>query len=238
MLFRIEKPPFEATLEQASANVASAQASWRMPRVSLARARELQQTGAGTRVALDNAQAQERTANAGLLGAQAQVRTAEISLGYTEIVSPIDGKIGRATYTPGNVVSPTLTEPLATIVSQDPMRVVFTVSARAAVEFRNRYEPRGGVNAVVIRIRTHRWAALSAARPDPVRRHPDRPQHRQPADPRADPNPRRTEVQAGDAGDRELIDGSSSPSPSRVPSRCRPSSCPAPRCCRTRAATT
>jgi membrane fusion protein (multidrug efflux system) len=207
VLFRIEKPPFEATLEQARANVASAQAQLENARVALARARELQQTGAGTRVALDNALAQERTANAGLLGAQAQVRTAEISLGYTEIISPIDGKIGRATYTPGNVVSPTLTEPLATIVSQDPMRVVFTVSARAAVELRNRYEPRGGVNAVVIRIRT-----------TDGRLYPQRGRI-QFVDTQIDrntdslliralmPNPRRAEVQAGDAGDRELIDG-------------------------------
>ena len=189
VLFRIEKPPFEATLEQAKANVASAQATLENARVSLARARELQQTGAGTRVALDNAQAQERTANAGLLGAQAQVRTAEISLGYTDIVSPIDGKIGRATYTPGNVVSPTLTEPLATIVSQDPMRVVFTVSARAAVDLRNRYEParrsqcRGDPHP-----RPPMGGSIRSAA-DPVRRHPDRPQHRQPADPRADPEP-------------------------------------------------
>src|SRR3954469_14414139 len=74
VLFRLEKPPFEAQLEQARANVASAQATLENARVALARARELQVTGAGTRVALDNAQAQERTANAGLLGAQAQVR--------------------------------------------------------------------------------------------------------------------------------------------------------------------
>jgi membrane fusion protein (multidrug efflux system) len=207
VLFRIEKPPFEATLEQARANVASAQATLENAKVSLARARELQQTGAGTRVALDNALAQERTANAGLLGAQAQVRTAEISLGYTDIVSPIDGKIGRATYTPGNVVAPTLTEPLATIVSQDPMRVVFTVSARAAVELRNRYEPRGGASAVVIRIRTTDGRAYP---------HPGRIQF---IDTQIDrntdslliraliPNPRRQEVAAGGAGDRELIDG-------------------------------
>ena len=45
------------------------------------------------------AQAQERTSSAQVLGAQAAVRIEEINLGYTEIVSPIDGKIGRATLT-------------------------------------------------------------------------------------------------------------------------------------------
>ena len=207
VLFRLEKPPFEATLEQARANVASAQATLENARVALARARDLLPTGAGTRVSFDNAQAQERTANAGLLGAQAAVRTAEISLGYTDIFAPVDGKIGRATYTPGNVVSPTLTDPLATIVSQDPMRVVFTVSARAGVELRNRYEPRGGINAVVIRIRT-----------TDGRLYPERGRI-QFVDTQIDrntdslliraliPNPRREGAQAGATGDRELIDG-------------------------------
>ena len=207
VLFRIEKPPFEAQLEQARANVASAQATLENARVALARARELSQTGAGTRVALDNAQAQERTANAQLLGAQAAVRVAEISLGYTDILSPIDGKIGRASLTPGNVVTPTLTDPLAVVVSQDPMRVVFTVSSRAAGELQARYESRGGVNAVVVRVR------LSDGRPYPqagriefidtqVDRNTDSLLLRA-----LIPNPRRAGVQPGSPGDRELIDG-------------------------------
>ncbi|MBK1657072.1 efflux RND transporter periplasmic adaptor subunit [Paracraurococcus ruber] len=206
VLFRLEKPPFEAALEQSRANVASAQATLENARVSLARARELRQTGAGTQVALDNAQAQERTANAQVLAAQAQVRVAEINLGYTDILSPIDGKIGRATYTPGNVVSPTLADPLAIIVSQDPMRVVFTVSARAGVELRNRYEGRGGVNAVVIRIRTTDGRVYpQRGRIEFVDTQVDR---------NTDslliralmPNPRRDGVR-GVVGDRELIDG-------------------------------
>ncbi|NOG70536.1 efflux RND transporter periplasmic adaptor subunit [Roseicella sp. DB1501] len=207
VLFRIEKPPFEAAVQQAQANVASAQAQLENARIALVRAKDLRQTGYGPQVTLDNAQAQERTANAQLLAAQAQLRTAEINLGYTDIISPIDGKIGRATYTPGNVVSPQLTDPLAVIVSQDPMRVVFTVSARAAVELRNRYEPRGGVNAVVIRIRTTDGRLYpEKGRVEFIDTQIDR---------TTDslliraliPNPRRQEVAAGGAGDRELIDG-------------------------------
>ncbi|MBV1799775.1 efflux RND transporter periplasmic adaptor subunit [Siccirubricoccus sp. G192] len=207
VLFRIERPPFEAQLEQARANVAAAQATLENARVTLTRARDLRQTGAGTQVALDNAQAQERTANAQVLGAQAQVRTAEINLGYTDIIAPIDGKIGRATYTPGNVVSPTLTEPLATIVSQDPMRVAFTVSARSAVELRNRYESRGGVAAMVVRVRlTDGRLYDQTGRIDFIDTQIDR---------NTDtlliraliPNPRRDSAQGAQGSDRELIDG-------------------------------
>jgi membrane fusion protein (multidrug efflux system) len=207
VLFRIERAPFEAALEQARANVASAQAQLENARVALQRARELRQTGAGTQVALDNAQAQERTAYAQLLGAQAAVRIQEIELAYTEIVSPIDGKIGRASLTPGNVVSPNLTEPLATVVSQDPMRVAFPVSTRAAGELRNRYEGRGGAAAVLVRVR------LPSGQIYP---HPGRIDF---VDTQVDrntdsilvralvPNPRRSEVPVGQPGDRVLIDG-------------------------------
>jgi membrane fusion protein (multidrug efflux system) len=152
VLFRLERAPFEAQLEQAEANLAAANANLENARVALARARELRQTGAGTQVALDNAQAQERTASANVLAAQAAVRVARINLGYTEITAPIAGQIGRATLAVGNVVGPD-TGSLATIVSQDPMRVAFSVSQRTALELRNRFEGRGGPDAVRVRIR-------------------------------------------------------------------------------------
>ena len=151
-LFRIEQPPFQAQLDQARANVASAEASLANARVALTRARELRSSGTGTQVALDNATAQERTSAAQVLGAQAALRIAEINFAYTDITAPIAGAIGAATYTPGNVVSPS-SQPLATIVSQDPMRVAFFISQRAGLDLRNRYESLGGASAVVVRIR-------------------------------------------------------------------------------------
>ncbi|MFC7735142.1 efflux RND transporter periplasmic adaptor subunit [Roseomonas sp. GCM10028921] len=152
-LYRIERQTFEAELARAQANIASAEAEVANARVTLSRAQELTRTGAGTRVALDNATAQERTANAQLVAARAAARTAEVNLGYTEIASPIDGKIGRTNVTVGNVVGPQ-TGTLATIVSQDPMRVSFPISQRQALELRDRYASRGGAEAVQIRFRT------------------------------------------------------------------------------------
>ncbi|WP_137127891.1 efflux RND transporter periplasmic adaptor subunit [Roseomonas sp. HF4] len=153
VLFRLERAPFEAQMAQARANLAGATATLENARVALARARELRQTGAGTQVALDNAQALERTAAANVLGAEAAVRVAEINLGYTEVTAPIAGQIGRANLAVGNVVGPDAGI-LATIVSQDPMRVAFAVSQRTALELRNRFEGRGGPDAVRVRIRT------------------------------------------------------------------------------------
>jgi membrane fusion protein (multidrug efflux system) len=80
------------------------------------------------------------------------VQLSQINLDYTDIRSPIDGKIGRTAVTEGNVVSPG-SGVLTTIVSQDPMYVVFPVSVRAGLELRDRYGPQGGLEAVLIRLR-------------------------------------------------------------------------------------
>jgi membrane fusion protein (multidrug efflux system) len=151
-LFRMERAPFEAQMAQAAAQVASAEAELANATIQLNRARELVRTQAGTQARVDDATAAQRSAQAGLLGAQAQMRVANINLGYTEIAAPFAGKIGRSNFSPGAVLGPD-SGALATLVSQDPMRIAFPVSLRSGVELRDRFEGRGGVSAVVVRIR-------------------------------------------------------------------------------------
>jgi membrane fusion protein (multidrug efflux system) len=152
LLYRLERGPYEADLAVKQATVAQAEAELINARATLARARELRSTGAGTQVALDNAIAQERSANAQALAAQAQMRQSQINLDYTEIRAPIDGRIGRTAVTAGNVVGPN-SGVLATIVSQDPMYVTFPVPMRTALELRTRYASKGGFEAVTISLR-------------------------------------------------------------------------------------
>ena len=151
-LFRLERAPFEAQVAQAAAQVASAEAELANATIQLNRARELVRTQAGTQARVDDATAAQRAAQAQVLGAQAQLRVANINLGYTEITAPFAGKIGRSNFSPGAVVGPDA-GPLATVVSQDPMRIAFPVSLRAGIELRDRFEGRGGVAAVRVRIR-------------------------------------------------------------------------------------
>jgi membrane fusion protein (multidrug efflux system) len=68
------------------------------------------------------------------------------------VLAPVAGKVGRATYSVGSVVGPN-TDLLATVVSQDPMRVSFPVSLRTGSELRERYATRGGADAVRVRVR-------------------------------------------------------------------------------------
>jgi membrane fusion protein (multidrug efflux system) len=152
LLYQLEKPPFQAQLDAAKADVAQLQAQHTNAQITLSRAQTLLPTVAGQQSNVDTATAAERSLAAQIAAAQAQQDTAEINLGYTDITAPIDGKISSTLVTEGNVVSPTSGK-LATIVSQDPMYVIFPIALRAGLELRDRYATKGGLNAVVIKLR-------------------------------------------------------------------------------------
>jgi membrane fusion protein, multidrug efflux system len=151
-LYRLERGPFEADLASKQAQVAQLQATLENAKLTADRARTLLGGPAGQQSTYDAAIANQRSLEAQVQSAQAQVQLSQINLDYTDIRSPIDGKIGRTAVTEGNVVSPG-SGVLTTIVSQDPMYVVFPVSVRAGLELRDRYGPLGGLDAVLIRLR-------------------------------------------------------------------------------------
>ena len=150
-LYQLEKGPFQADLAAKQATVAQLQATLENAKLTTQRAQALLKGPAGLQSNYDTAIANQRSLEAQVQAAQAQVRASQINLGYTDITSPIDGKIGRTSVTEGNVVSPS-SGVLTTIVSQDPMYVTFPISVREALVLRDRYVPRGGFNAVVIRL--------------------------------------------------------------------------------------
>jgi membrane fusion protein, multidrug efflux system len=152
LLYQLERPPFEADLESKQAQVAQLQATLVNAKLTTDRARTLLGGPAGQQSTYDAAIASQQSLEAQVQAAQAQVQLSQINLDYTEIHSPIDGKIGRTAVTEGNVVSPS-SGVLTTIVSQDPMYVTFPVPVREALTLRERYSTRGGFKAVVIKIR-------------------------------------------------------------------------------------
>jgi membrane fusion protein (multidrug efflux system) len=152
LLYQLERGPFEADLESKKAQVAQLQATLVNAKLTTDRARTLLSGPAGQQSTYDAAVANQQSLEAQVQAAQAQVQLSQINLDYTEIHSPIDGKIGRTAVTEGNVVSPS-SGVLTTIVSQDPMYVTFPVSVREALTLRERYATRGGFKAVIIRLR-------------------------------------------------------------------------------------
>ena len=134
-LYKIEPGLFQASVEQAQGALERAKAAKALTEIQLQRAQELMTRQAGTVVARDQALAADQQAQGQILTDQANLDTANINLGYTDITSPIAGKIGRTNITKGNVVGPD-TGPLTLVVSQDPMYVLFPVSQVDVLEAR------------------------------------------------------------------------------------------------------
>lgn len=128
-LYQIEKGLFQAAVEQADGALERDKAAKVLTEIEIQRKQELFEKQAGTAVARDIALSADQQAKGTILSDQAALDTAKINLGYTDIASPIDGKISRTAVTPGNVVGPE-TGQLTLIVGQNPMYVTFPVSQR------------------------------------------------------------------------------------------------------------
>ena len=152
VLYKLEEGPFQADFMAKQAALGQQNALLLNLNQTLGRQQALINTPAGQRSNLDNAIAQQRSGAAQVLAAQANLATSKINLDYTTIKAPITGRITRTNVTAGNVVGPT-SGTLATIVSQDPMYIVFPVSSRSALDLRQRYAGAGGLAAVRVRVR-------------------------------------------------------------------------------------
>jgi membrane fusion protein (multidrug efflux system) len=150
LLYRLEQGPFRADVQAKEALVAQFKAQLKNAQAVLDRTEQLLKTPAGQKAAYDAATAAEQALRAQILGAEAQLQQSRINLDYTEIKAPIDGKIGRTAVTAGNYVSNS-TGTLVSIVSQDPMYVLFPVPTRTVMELQRRAADRS--SALVIRIR-------------------------------------------------------------------------------------
>jgi membrane fusion protein (multidrug efflux system) len=151
LLYQLERGPFAADFAAKQGVVEQNKAQLQLSALTLGRAQTLLNTPAGQQSTVDSALATQLTNQALLAQAQANLDASKINLDYTEIRAPIAGKIGRTSVTIGNVVSPS-SGVLATIVSQDPMYVVFAISERSALELRQKYATHGGYNAVAIHL--------------------------------------------------------------------------------------
>lgn len=154
LLYEIEKDSYQASLagakaslDGANATLASAQATLSQAESTLARQVKLQASNAvaqetvdQARTSRDSAQAQVKQAQAQIDQAKSQVTIAELNLSYTDIRTPIAGRIGKTQMTAGNLVSPS-TGVLATVIQMDPIRVVFSISDREYLEVIDRLKP-------------------------------------------------------------------------------------------------
>lgn len=142
LLFVIEKAPYQADIENVDAAIARAEATLDQAELERRRQAELVKRQATAQAVLDDKIAKAAEARADLRKQQAEMTTAELNLGYTDIKAPIAGRIGRSAFSVGNFVGPQ-SGTLATIVSQDPMYVTFPVTQRQLLAVRKAGEAGG-----------------------------------------------------------------------------------------------
>ncbi len=136
ILFIIEQAQYQIEVKAAEANLSDAQATLDNAQSYLKRLKGVRKGGV-SQSDLDKAKSDHQRALAGVKNAQANLERAKLNLSYTEIRSPIDGRIGRVSVNVGNLVGPD-SGTLATIVQMDPVYVLFTVNdADVLTEFQS-----------------------------------------------------------------------------------------------------
>ncbi len=155
LLFEIDPRPFQAVLDQAegqlaqaTAQLANAEAIQGRTQLDVERYTPLAREQAASQQDLDNANQNNLAAKATVATAKAQIKTAEaavetakLNLGFTRLISPIDGIAGQAQLQVGALVNPSST-PVTTVSTVDPIKVYFTVSEADYLDFNRRFPTR------------------------------------------------------------------------------------------------
>jgi membrane fusion protein (multidrug efflux system) len=136
LLFQLDPQPFQAALDNARGDLARAEAQLANARATLARVKPLAKENAVSQKDLDDAVAAERGAQAQVQSAKAQVRTAELNLGYTTIRSPLNGLSSKSEFRQGSLVTPGASSLLTTVLQLDPIWVSFGAGENDVLKFR------------------------------------------------------------------------------------------------------
>ncbi|MFM0143460.1 efflux RND transporter periplasmic adaptor subunit [Paraburkholderia sp. RL18-085-BIA-A] len=135
-LFLMDRKPFEAALKTAEGLLAQQQARLYVTKANLARVIPLAKQNALSQKDLDDATGNEKQAEAAVISAQGEVRTAELNLSYTTIKSPLEGLSSFARQQDGSYVSAGSSSLLTYIYQLDPMWVNFSLSENELLRYR------------------------------------------------------------------------------------------------------
>ena len=137
LLFTIQQDQYKDQLQQAQAQVQAQQAALVYAKTEVVRYTALLKKDAATQTEVDQWNYKRASAEAELLGAQAQVALAKLNLSYTEVRAPFDGIVGKHLIDPGNVVGGAGQQPaLAEITQLDPIYVVANLSEQQVTQIR------------------------------------------------------------------------------------------------------
>jgi len=139
VLFVIDQRPYQAVLDQDKANLQKADAQRQLKVANFARAQQLFQNKVTSKEEYDTSVAERNQAEAEFAQAQASVNSAQLNMDFTEVKSPILGRISRQLVTRGNLVQADSTV-LTTVVSVDPIYAYFNIDQRTAQKHFNQIQ--------------------------------------------------------------------------------------------------
>jgi len=126
-LAQIDPRPYQAALDQARGQLARDTANLANAKVDLVRYQRLQAEGASYGQQVDTQAALVKSDEGIVVADQANVETARINLGYTNIVSPVNGRAGIHLVDIGNIVQAGQTQGIVVVTQLQPMSVLFTI---------------------------------------------------------------------------------------------------------------
>ena len=138
-LFLIEPDEYILASQNARATVNENSAVYKNSQIDLQRAEQLLKEDLVSREYYDNALTQRNRSRAALDGAIAQMKQANLNLSYTNIISPMNGRIGKVNISVGNYVTPS-SGVIAQIYSTNPMKVIFPLNSGDFIELKKYYK--------------------------------------------------------------------------------------------------
>nr|SAY43222.1 Multidrug resistance protein MexA precursor [Serratia marcescens] len=154
VLYQIDPASYQASYDQAAAQLKNAQATVQSTRLKSQRYAALVKENGVSQQDADDAKATYLAAVASVAQYQAALETARINLAYTQVRAPIAGRIGISSVTPGALVTASQTDALATIRALDPIYVDLTQSSAQLLKLRRQQAAlqRGAVTPVAIKL--------------------------------------------------------------------------------------
>lgn len=136
LLFTIDPRPFRAEVTRAEGALASAQAQYSLTQNDLDRGKRLIKDKVIPKHEYDQRRNDYSVAAANLQSAKAALDSVKLNLEYTQIRSPIDGKVGRAEITEGNLIDAGASAPiLTTVVSNIPIYADFEIDDKTFLSY-------------------------------------------------------------------------------------------------------
>jgi len=139
LLFRLQAPQYEQEVKNAEGSIKSAEAAFNSAKLQLKKAEPLAERGIVNKFEVDEARYNLQAKEAALSQARTTLVNARVNVGYTNIVSPMNGIIGAIPYKTGSLVSSAAPQPLTTVSDVSRLYAYFSLDEKKFLDFAESY---------------------------------------------------------------------------------------------------